>query len=199
MPQAAEEGGNVAAGVEGFAPAPADLEADTAGLRKTREKAPYAETQEPQPRPAPASPGSGRLSAADEAALEDAARVAGKQERSGAMAGAVVGQAAPTARADADTKDQAETSYRMLEARTTASLPEARQLREAWRAFVRSHPHADRTDAARARLVEAGVAAYRLSRDGRDRDIARADAKEYLARPGAFTATVRTLLRELER
>lgn len=59
---------------------------------------------------------------------------------------------------------------------------EARTLREQWRTFAKENPDRPEADEARVRLVEAGVLAYQLGRKPKDRDIALADAREYLAR-----------------
>jgi anti-sigma factor RsiW len=195
-PAEGEEGsaGGTAPGAEGFVLAPPAEETDTAELRKARERAPRAEAQGPQDRPASAD---SRLAGTGDPALEDASSRSGKQEQAGAAAGVASSSSALGGRVGA-ARESAEQAYRALESRAGSSADEARALREAWRAFARRHPESHLADDARARLVEAGVAAYRLSHDRRDRDVARADAAAYMARTGAHAERVRALLRELE-
>jgi Putative zinc-finger len=63
-----------------------------------------------------------------------------------------------------------------------------RRAREAWRAFARAHPESPRADEARVRTIEAGMAAWRLSREEQDLDRAREDLAAYLGRPDARQA-----------
>jgi hypothetical protein len=60
-------------------------------------------------------------------------------------------------------------------------------------------PDRPEADEARVRLVETGVLAYQLGRKPKDRDIALADAREYLARTETpQAARVRDALKTLE-
>jgi hypothetical protein len=90
-----------------------------------------------------------------------------------------------------------EAEYRELQGRRAASLPEARALREAWRAYaLRPGPHADR---ARVRVIEEDVNVLRLGGDATDRKVLDEDAAFYLAREDAgHKDRVRALLRALE-
>jgi hypothetical protein len=82
--------------------------------------------------------------------------------------------------------------------RRAGSADEARALREAWRAYLRTHPTGPQVDAARVRVIESGAAAWRLGHDPADLTTVRADAAAYLARPGAAQqARVRHLLADL--
>jgi hypothetical protein len=82
--------------------------------------------------------------------------------------------------------------------RRAGSADEARALREAWRAYLRTHPTGPQLDAARVRMIESGATAWRLGHDPADLKIVRADAAAYLARPGAAQqAHVRHLLADL--
>jgi hypothetical protein len=79
------------------------------------------------------------------------------------------------------------------------SAAEARDLREAWLAFVREDPEGQHADEARLRALEAGAAAWRLGGLPADRAQVEKDAREYLRRPdGAHKERVRALLAGLE-
>jgi hypothetical protein len=71
-------------------------------------------------------------------------------------------------------------------ARLTRDVPadaEAwRERREAWRAFVATHPRSRHVDEARVRVIEAGLEAWRAGGELGDLARARADAEAYLAR-----------------
>lgn len=90
-------------------------------------------------------------------------------------------------------------SYVRLLSRWPASAREARELREAWRAFTLDHPTGVRADEARVRAIEAGLQAYRRGGEARDLALVREDAEAYLLRPDALqTARVRALLEGLD-
>jgi anti-sigma factor RsiW len=87
----------------------------------------------------------------------------------------------------------------LLAAAAPGDANAARALRDAWRVFARDHPTHAGTDEARVRALEAGAAAYRLSRDPRDLESVRTDAAAYLARPDAAQADrVHALLKRLK-
>jgi hypothetical protein len=74
----------------------------------------------------------------------------------------------------------------------------ARALREVWRSFVMLYPRSALADEARVRTVESGLEAWRLGEEEADREIAREDARDYLARedaaqPGRVEALLATL------
>jgi hypothetical protein len=80
-----------------------------------------------------------------------------------------------------------------------ASVAAARQARDAWRAYVGTQPLGPGADEARVRIIEAGLAAWELSREEPDRTVLRRDIAEYLARRDAAQAErVRALRRRLE-
>lgn len=90
-------------------------------------------------------------------------------------------------------------AFRELSSRPARTATEARALREAWRAYALAHSAGARADEARVRVVESGVAAYRLGRDPEDLARARADTATYLRRKDAAQAgRVRGLLASLE-
>ena len=76
-------------------------------------------------------------------------------------------------------------AYAALTLRRPRTADEARELREAWRAFAQAEPEGPRADAARVRVIETGAAAYRLGRDPEDLATLRADAAAYLERSDA--------------
>jgi hypothetical protein len=101
-------------------------------------------------------------------------------------------RAAPRAPAEADRL------YRALLFRSAQTLPEARELREAWRSFSRLHPEGAPADEARVRVVETGAQAYRLGSDPEDLSRLRDDARAYLERKDApQAARVRAALEAL--
>jgi hypothetical protein len=80
-----------------------------------------------------------------------------------------------------------------------ASVAAARQARDAWRAYVGTQPAGPRADQARVRTIEAGLAAWELSREEQDRTVLRRDIAEYLGRRDAVQAErVRAIRRRLE-
>lgn len=95
----------------------------------------------------------------------------------------------------------ADSRYARLLARSSpGDAYEARELRDAWRAFARDHPAHAGADEARVRALEAGAQLYLFSLDPRELESVRADAAAYLARPDAAQPErVRALLRPLER
>jgi hypothetical protein len=79
-----------------------------------------------------------------------------------------------------------------------AGPEDARRSREAWRRIVESDPDGKGADAARVRVIEAGLEAYRLGGDEADRLQAQRDADAYLARADAAQADrVRAIVRRL--
>ncbi len=60
-----------------------------------------------------------------------------------------------------------------------------RERREAWRAFVATHPRSRHVDEARVRVIEAGLEAWREGGEPEDLARAREDAEAYLARDDA--------------
>ena len=90
--------------------------------------------------------------------------------------------------------------FQLLARRTVSSAPEARSLRDAWRAFARDEAAGPHADEARVRAIEAGAEAWRRGRDESDRAETLKDGRAYLERPDAVQADrVRAVLRSLER
>jgi hypothetical protein len=90
--------------------------------------------------------------------------------------------------------------YRSLAARPAGTLADARELREAWRGFLKAHPQSPWADQVRVRIIEASLAAWRLGGDVADREAARRDAGAYLLRADATQKErVRSVLPEIER
>ncbi|HVR72265.1 MAG TPA: hypothetical protein VMT87_15580, partial [Vicinamibacteria bacterium] len=88
---------------------------------------------------------------------------------------------------------------RSLSSRTMRSAAEARELRDAWEAFVREDPEGPHADDARLRALEAGAAAWGLGGQRDDRARVEKDAREYLRRAqGAHKERVRALLAGLQ-
>jgi anti-sigma factor RsiW len=80
-----------------------------------------------------------------------------------------------------------------------ASAAEARTAREAWRAQVKRQPEGAEADAARVLTIEAGLAAWELGREERDRLMLQRDIAAYLERGDAAQAErVRAVRRRLE-
>lgn len=89
--------------------------------------------------------------------------------------------------------DEREFSRLLAPAAQTVGALRAR--REAWRTFALDYPRSRRTDEARVRVIDAGMAAWRLGHDPADLGQARVDAASYLNRPDAAQATrVRAIL-----
>jgi hypothetical protein len=85
------------------------------------------------------------------------------------------------------------------DARGASTLADLRRKRERWRALAEELGTGASADAARVQVVEAGVEAWRLGRQAADRDLARRDARAYLARPDAVQRPrVGALLRSLD-
>ncbi len=129
-----------------------------------------------------------------EKARPPAAEDRGARARGQLDAGAEVAlkRAAPSSPAEADRL------YRNLLSRSAQTLPEARDLREAWRSFSRLHPEGAPADEARVRVVETGAQAYRLGSDPDDLARVREDARAYLERQDAVQAArVRAVLEAL--
>jgi hypothetical protein len=90
--------------------------------------------------------------------------------------------------------------FQLLAGRTVSSAAEARALRDAWRALARDEGAGPRADEARVRAVEAGIEAWRRSRDAKDRAEALKDGRAYLERADALQPDrVRDALRPLAR
>lgn len=80
-----------------------------------------------------------------------------------------------------------------------SSAESARRARQAWVRFLADHPQSARADEARVRLVEASVAAFRVSGDRADRIAAERDAHAYLTSAESPQAQrVRAALRRLD-
>jgi hypothetical protein len=87
--------------------------------------------------------------------------------------------------------------FQTLSRRTVSSAAEARSLRDAWRALADEATGA-RADESRVRAIEAGLEAWRMGREERDRAQAREDARAYLDRPDALQPDrVRAVLKAL--
>ena len=142
-------------------------------------------------------PPGGRYAASPPAAAE---RDALRRERKAAGTAGREGTAVPlTADDRAATGGHGEDeAFQEIASRSSRAATEARalrELREAWRAYALAHPTGARADEARVRVVESGVAAYRLGGDPEDLSRARADAAAYLQRKDAAQAErVRALL-----
>lgn len=78
-----------------------------------------------------------------------------------------------------------EAQYRSLSARSMDTVKAARELREAWRSFLRTHPESPWADEARVRAIEASALAWRLAGDPTDREDALREATAYLRRVDA--------------
>jgi hypothetical protein len=78
-----------------------------------------------------------------------------------------------------------EPEWQRLEARRPRTPAEWRRLREDWRGFVARDPEGPLADPARLRMIEAGRAAWRESREAADEATFREDAEAYLARDAA--------------
>jgi len=92
----------------------------------------------------------------------------------------------------------AEQAYRALAAERPHEGEGWRRLREAWRAFARTHASHPLGDEARVRVVETGVEAWRVGADPADLARVREDAAAYLSRrDAAQAARVRALLEGL--
>jgi hypothetical protein len=220
-PPAADTGANEA-------PPPADDAPRDARLRKpaptpwpSEQHGPRSQAQAPSstqeaqggygqdldaPKPKPRSE-PGRLAAAEEKRRNDQAGDAAAKkaeegvERDGAKsdadarAASTLGYAASRTGLSSD-----ETVYRSLAARPLASAAGAREVREAWRGFLKAHPQSGWADQARVRMIEASLAAWRLGRDAADLETLRRDADAYLRRAdAAHKERVRQLLLESER
>jgi len=158
--------------------------------------------EKPKPRSEP-----GRLAAAEEKRRNDQAGDAAAKkaeegvERDGAKSDADAKAASTLGYAASRTAPSSdETVYRSLAARPVASAAGARELREAWRGFLKAHPQSGWADQARVRMIEASLAAWRLGRDAADLETLRRDRDAYLRRPdAAHKERVRELLPESER
>jgi hypothetical protein len=165
------------------APEPAEAEAPVAGFARPAPPLAGAEA-------APAKDDAGRQAAADEHRERPKAIAPGTRRRDVMV---------PAPALSAVRASSAEACSAGLLARGTAvSLPQARALREGWRACLREFPAAPGADAVRVRLIQAGADVYRRSGDAADLEQVRADAAEYLARADAGEPErVRALLLEL--
>ncbi len=100
----------------------------------------------------------------------------------------------------ARTGSSGDEEFETLRARTATDLDTARELRDLWRAFAARNPAGTRGDLARLQVIEAGYRAFRLGRDGRDREVLVRDARTYLEREdGQHGTRVRALLADAER
>lgn len=125
-----------------------------------------------------------------EAAPTTLAKSATEQDEQGYAAVGGITSRAPTAD---------ERAFSRLAAQTAKTVGTLRVRREAWRTFALDYPQSPRADEARVRVIEAGIAAWRLGRDPADLGQARMDAASYLDRPDAAQAArVRALLGSVE-
>jgi hypothetical protein len=188
---------NASADPVGFAPAPASPEQGATAMarptgapRKDDEDAPSVaeEGRRPGRKAVPPAP-AGTLAAPEPSVVhEEATRPA-----------AATAMEAFSSENDA-VAGAGENQFQRLVGRQTASLEEARSLREAWRAFSRRHPVGPRADEARVQVIVAGVAAWQLGHDPGDKSLVQRDAAAYLAREDAAQADrVRTLLQGIDR
>ncbi len=176
-PQAEVAGG---AAAEAVAPPAAEARRAPAELRAQATSSP------------PASDRFAATAAAPAAAERDEA---GRERKTEEVAGLAV------ARGDQEAQEGhgKEEPFLELASRAARTTPEARALREAWRAYVRRHPTGAQADEARVRVIESGLAAYRLSRDSEDLARVREDASAYLRREDAAQAgRVRAVMKALE-
>lgn len=116
----------------------------------------------------------------------ESARAQDESAPSAGVAGGLAGAAPSPAPAPMLRKSTTAPSaaFRALAARPAATIAEARGLREAWRAFAGGASGSE-ADAARVRVIETGLLAYRLSAEASDLDVARRDAAAYLKREDA--------------
>jgi hypothetical protein len=88
---------------------------------------------------------------------------------------------------------------RFLAAPPFKTVEAARKAREAWRTYVGAQPDGPRADVARVRTIEAGMAAWELSREEPDREVVLRDIAQYLARRDSRQGErVRSLRQRLE-
>jgi hypothetical protein len=99
----------------------------------------------------------------------------------------------------ADELQTADEVYLDLEAQPSNTVEAARKAREAWRTYVAAQPEGPRADVARVRTIEAGMAAWELSREEPDREVVLRDIAQYLARRDSRQGErVRSLRQRLE-
>jgi hypothetical protein len=199
-PAAEPEGGRPAAARAAAGPASSDLarreEPEAARRAAASEEEAVAQAFAARPRTQPVL--AGRV--AEQVARPEPSP-ADKKTAAAAPAAAAV---APPQRAEkalavkAPAPDTGEATFLDLQKRPATTTEEARALREAWRQFAAAHPEAPQADEARVRVVEAGLQAYRLGQDAKDRALAEADAAAYLERDDAAQRErVRRLLASL--
>jgi anti-sigma factor RsiW len=164
----------------------------------------------PEPRPAPRVPGAGYAQAqgapapsAPAPAASEALKLSREEpmDEGAAPEPAARGreEAAPAAAATGATRaerdDAAADEYARLLPPPPPTADALRARREAWRAFALRHPEGAPADEARVRVVEMGLAAWRLGGEDKDLRRAREDAAAYLRRPDAAQAArVRALV-----
>lgn len=190
--------------VAGAAPAPGSVEGrlrkqepQPRATTRPRDNGPavavFAQPAEPlaDARAVPSKDDADRQAAAEEDLARPKATAPGARRREAVMVPAPALSAGRASSAEA-------CSAGLLARGVPVSLAEARVLREGWRACLRDFPAAPGADAARVRMIEAGVDVYRRSGDEKDLEQVRADAAEYLARADAGQPErVRALLVEL--
>jgi hypothetical protein len=89
--------------------------------------------------------------------------------------------------------------YGALVAQRSDTVESARKAREAWRGYVAAQPAGPRADVARVRTIEAGMAAWQLSREEQDRVVVLRDIAAYLDRRDSRQAErVRSLRQRIE-
>jgi hypothetical protein len=97
-------------------------------------------------------------------------------------------QEAPRRGSDESLREDGQAFARLAREPTPRDADGWRGRRDAWRAFVATHPGSPRADEARVRAIEAGLEAWRAGGERADLDRARADARAYLARDDAQQA-----------
>lgn len=183
---------------------PAAVPAPTAGAASaavaTHDEQPLPSTQEAPARDRAATSEGRETDARAPTEAAAAAPAAASADAATERKGGVRAQSAGTAagRPAAAARVAPEAEWQRLEAARPRSPEGWRRLREDCRGFVARDPDGSFADAARVRMVEAGLAAWRGSDDPADEAALRADAAAYLARAGApGKDRVRELLAEL--
>jgi hypothetical protein len=85
---------------------------------------------------------------------------------------------------------------RALAALASNTVESARKAREAWRTYVKARPEGSPVDNARVRMIEAGMTAWQLSREDRDREVVLRDIADYLDRRDARQAERVRIIRQ---